>query len=517
MTEQYLPTNINAPRIVRIEESDYQITLDDSIVAASSVGSPSTLTLPDARTIPGWLVCVKAEDVAGGAITVVGLNGQLIDGAANTVLSATNDSVVLQSIGNSWAICGGGSSGGPTTDNCLTVFLVSPDPAMSNHTSIQAAYTAAVAAGAGNEQPAKILVCPGVYEENVFMNTPNIDIVAVAADRTNERSTVGGPTVLAGQLFVDINNGPGTPRCQWIGIDIRPNPETPALPLVNFGGAQAQFMNIADCEIVSDIAPFGPPLIGVSNTAESELNLLRANGYFDVLVPSAAVALSVTGDNVVVNVNESRLSALPFGDGFFGEAISAGGSSPQVNVDESFLVGRVTTADGATVEITNSTNFATRYETGASGTIRLLGSRITRILLGDYVTGSGTFEFDSIGWISSTQSDSTVSSGVSLVQRSTTPPGQQVTRIPFAVAFRITTQTNIVADTSGGAKNISLPPASSRTGPIRIKPTGTPLNPLTITPDGAETVNGSPGAFPVPAGGLTLVSEPTFGNWETFD
>lgn len=117
MTEQYLGASINSPKIVKIEDGDYQVTLDDSIVAASNVSSPSTITLPDTRVLPGWVVCVKAQSLAGGSITIQGLNGQLIDGVATFVLLMANDSVILQSIGDSWAVCGRVQVGGGAAES----------------------------------------------------------------------------------------------------------------------------------------------------------------------------------------------------------------------------------------------------------------------------------------------------------------------------------------------------------------------------------------------------------------
>lgn len=514
MTDQYLSTNINNPRIVRIEDSDYQITLDDSIIAASATLAPVGLTLPEARTIPGWRVCIKAMDVTAGAITVSGLGGQLIDGSPSVSLSATNDSVVLESIGNSWIVCGANPSatGG---DTCLTTFLVAPDPLLAPFTSIQAAYDAAVTAGADADNPAKILVCPGTYQEDVTMSVGGIDIVAVAIHRENQLASVNpgqsgqpGPTLLMGQLAIDLSVAPAAGvlnRCQWIGIDIQPNKEAPVLPLVRFTGATEQYATVSDSQISHGVN--SATNIIVSDNANSLGNLVRVNCITDVPAPSGEPILEVVAG--IVNANDCRLAGQPHGDGDFAVALTVAVGTT-FRAAGSTIVGPHTIAGSVFCDRCNvlSTRLA------LSGDATFTRCQVSRILLGDWVTGVGSFTYDELTWSIPSQSNSTVGISITLLQRSSNPAGQQYLLIPFVLVFNITTQTNILADVSGGAKAIGFPSALSRPGPIRIKPTGG-VGVLTITPSGADTIDGAAAPLVVPAAGLTLISDGTSA-WQTW-
>lgn len=513
MTEQYLATNINNPRIVRIENEDYQVTLDDSIIAVSAPVAPITLTLPEARTLPGWTVCIKAQDVTGGAITVVGLNGQLIDGAVSTVLSTVLDSVVLESIGDEWIICGGGA-GGAATDNCLSVFLVSPNPSFSNYTTIQSAYDAAVAAGGSSTSPSKVLVCPGIYEEDVTMSTPGIDIVAVAIHRENElASDQPGGTILRGQLSIDLSVTPGVGvlnRCQWIGIDIEPNSQAPVFPLLDFTGTTLQYATVSDCQISHTIAdPDAIATVTCTALNGPQLNLVRVNIFKNSLVPVDTIVLGVLAGTC--NVNDCRIAAQAFGDGFFGTAIFTA-TLGVLSASRSRFFGLVT-GDGSSVFERCSIE-STIVDTSAIGSVTFLKCIVSRILGGIWVTGTGSFEYDDLTWTTTGQSNSSISSGVTTTQRGSLPQGQPYLSLPFVTPLFMGGQTSVLADDSGGAKTVTLPSAVAQLGPIRIKGTGGP-GPLTVTPVGADTINGAGVPLAVPAAGLTLVSDGA-GNWETF-
>lgn len=522
MTDQYLPTNINGPRIVRIvDDENFQITYDDSIIAASTSTGPITLTLPDARTIPGWIVSVKAIDVSGGDITVIGSLGQAIDGnVAGVVLSNENESVILQSVGALWVILGG--AGSIVSETCLTAFLVAPVASMANFTSIQDAYDAAVAAGAGASNPAKVLVCPGTYTEDIVMDTPGVDIIAVDVDRATTRSSAFGPTILQGQVTINLDNNPGGPgfnRCQWIGIDIVPNPAAPTLPLLSLEGAEDQAANISDCQMVSSVDPATGAIIEASNSGVSSASFVRTNVLWSSPTPGACECLSISS-SMRISIDSSRLAAQPFGADDFGSAIelTAAATAAQINVSNSRLAGRVAAGAGtSSIEIVNSEVSETLIGVGgADNSVRLFGCSVSRIQPGlNWVDGGGTFVFDSIEWIETAEQDSTVGSSVVIEQRPTTPPGQFIYEVPFALAFTITTQTNIIGDVSGGPKAINLPLTAARTGPLRVKPNGTG-NPLTLVPAGVETVNGVAGPFIVPSAGATLVADPASGDWQTF-
>lgn len=53
-------------------------------------------------------------------------------------------------------------------------------------------------------------------------------------------------------------------------------------------------------------------------------------------------------------------------------------------------------------------------------------------------------------------------------------------------------ETVILADATGGAITVNLPPAASAAGKIiTVKKTGTGINAVTLDPDGAEQINGA--------------------------
>lgn len=107
MTDQYLPTNINAPRLPRSISVDTQLTLDDELIVIDG-GNPQ-LTLPNAEVFPSRQIYFKSETGTG---TVVGLNGQTIDGAASYVFSVVDESLLVKSDGDNWVVIVPGTGGG---------------------------------------------------------------------------------------------------------------------------------------------------------------------------------------------------------------------------------------------------------------------------------------------------------------------------------------------------------------------------------------------------------------------
>lgn len=89
----------------------YSITLNDYLVAYTSLSSGRTATLPSAVGISGQIVIVKDE--AGSAnsnnITIATSSSQTIDGAATKVISTAYGSVRLYSDGANWKTFGPGA------------------------------------------------------------------------------------------------------------------------------------------------------------------------------------------------------------------------------------------------------------------------------------------------------------------------------------------------------------------------------------------------------------------------
>jgi hypothetical protein len=112
MTQQYQQTSINAPRGSTAFDANAQLTYDDDLVVADSSANPVLLTLPEAVTIPGWTVFIKAPDGATNPVTIQGTAGQLIDGVPTLVLSTNNSGVILRANGVGWDSFAAGTGGG---------------------------------------------------------------------------------------------------------------------------------------------------------------------------------------------------------------------------------------------------------------------------------------------------------------------------------------------------------------------------------------------------------------------
>ncbi len=109
MTDSYNQYNINQPRGSRTLAANVALNLDDDLVVIDSSGGPVTATLPDARTIPGRFIIIKAPNGGTNAVTVDTVGGQTIDGGAIVVMSTTNESLLVKSDGSNWQIANGGA------------------------------------------------------------------------------------------------------------------------------------------------------------------------------------------------------------------------------------------------------------------------------------------------------------------------------------------------------------------------------------------------------------------------
>lgn len=78
-------------------------------VLANANAAPMTVNLPDATFFGDYIYIIKKIDVSGNAVTITPFGGQLIDGAANKVLTIPKQSVMIQadSSGPEWYILAG--------------------------------------------------------------------------------------------------------------------------------------------------------------------------------------------------------------------------------------------------------------------------------------------------------------------------------------------------------------------------------------------------------------------------
>lgn len=123
MTDQYLPTNINAPRgsktfvAVSPPVGTVDLNLDDDLVVVDTTADILGFNLPEATQIPGWQVNIKALNpgTSGNSVLVAGINGQTIDGAAFVIMTTDNEVLTVKSDGSNWQVLSG--SGGAVSSS----------------------------------------------------------------------------------------------------------------------------------------------------------------------------------------------------------------------------------------------------------------------------------------------------------------------------------------------------------------------------------------------------------------
>jgi hypothetical protein len=83
--------------------SAYTATSNDDTILCNATGGAFTISLPLGSFV-GKIYTVKKTDASANAVTVAGVSGT-IDGAANFVLAAQNNSVTIQGDGtNGWIL-----------------------------------------------------------------------------------------------------------------------------------------------------------------------------------------------------------------------------------------------------------------------------------------------------------------------------------------------------------------------------------------------------------------------------
>ena len=171
MTEQYQQNNINDPRGSRSVDGNVALTLDDDLIVFDTSVNPATGVLPNAEQIPGNTVYVKAPNGATNSVTLVGLNGQTIDGQPSLVLNTDQASALLKSDGANWQLfLGGGGGGFPETQQNGSTVVSSTQ--IYNFTGAGVSVT-----GAGNTATVNIPGGSAAPSTQTFLDNATTDIV----------------------------------------------------------------------------------------------------------------------------------------------------------------------------------------------------------------------------------------------------------------------------------------------------------------------------------------------------
>lgn len=107
MTKQFLNPLVNRPGRARSLTGDDTISNDDSLVVVdtSAATAQVTITLPDARVVPGNILTIKVPVSEGGGgqdVLLQPINSQTIDGDATLGVVADQSTIILQSDGSNW-------------------------------------------------------------------------------------------------------------------------------------------------------------------------------------------------------------------------------------------------------------------------------------------------------------------------------------------------------------------------------------------------------------------------------
>jgi len=124
MTDQYGQPNINGdlPRGARFVDEDGDLTTDDDLIVVDSSSGPVSINLYSAEGLPGNRLFIKALNAGVNPVTIAAQPGQTIDGAADQILTADLEGIILKSDGENWVIMGtfgAPSAGGGLVPACI--------------------------------------------------------------------------------------------------------------------------------------------------------------------------------------------------------------------------------------------------------------------------------------------------------------------------------------------------------------------------------------------------------------
>lgn len=484
----------------------FEITTETAI----TVNGNGTYTLPS-----------LSDEARAGPIVIIPSAGFVINAFTATIAAQGGDTISMDSAIGAGSVTlpprGAVFYGDSQNDiwiavslgarNCLNAFLVSPNGGGGAHLTIGDAYAAAKAAGRGISNRAEILVCPGVYTENLTLDTAGIDIIGVSPSDNNEQRTLSnvltGPTVLNGTLTVNFGAG-GSANARfaaWRGINIDTDLGTLGQIALIFTGSNFQELFMSDCEIRSggNQECVAADNSGAGDLTDSTLDLIRV-GIQQTAVSSQDAILLSDGRMILADCRVISGSA--------SAVVTSAGSTFEAR-DTVFSQGH---------DIAGNATY-TRCETLESltcnGTVILEGCELGA----NAIDGTGTLTYDWFTYAGS-RPDFDKTGGLTVTQREALAGcSKYITVGPTAgtINLDMTTVENVLVDDSGaGTINVRLPKATDRLGPVRLKTTGDAISTvnLVVATGSGDTINGGGGAT-ISATGITLCSDGV-SDWQTW-
>ena len=491
------------------------LELNGLIVVDSSNG-PVEITLPFANTIR-----------AGGFFQILALNADInpvtvIFQGGNTYNDGQVAPITIDQAGQSLLVLGTEAattwlaildSGGVGTANCLTQFLVSPNPAGAPFQLIQAAYDAAFAAGGGT-----VLVCDGTYIEDLILTGHSVDIVHIAENSQQAPAGRGGDgnAVLVGRIIIDLlfNGSRDATTLRWQGIDIRPPAGTPII--ISGPNNAASYTYVTDCQIISpDSAALLMSNTGVAGGLATVLDVQRCT----LDTPDGIVAAGGPAPFPSLLLKNCSLT-VPDGPGFILSEMNY--SLDSCIVSHGFDDPGLLTADsvGQADDTIWQGGEAPHFLLGdATSVLRVLDNKFVHDPDTPFLITSGSFLHDALVFIG-TNVPPWLSAGPASVTTEQAVPHEAyaLTILLDGAAHILSTETNVLGESTAAGGVLVLPPTAERAGPIRMKLSLGNIGGITVAAQGADTIR-LPGAAPAAAVPLTdpgfvLVSNPVTGRWE---
>ncbi len=84
--------------------ADYTAAENDHTILVNANSAAVTITLPPAADVSGQTLVIKKIDVSGNAVTIEPDGSEQIEGGSNFTLTASGDSVLIQSNGTAWYV-----------------------------------------------------------------------------------------------------------------------------------------------------------------------------------------------------------------------------------------------------------------------------------------------------------------------------------------------------------------------------------------------------------------------------
>lgn len=514
-TQAAVPQESHNDLVAFVGGGSSEITTQTNVVVTSDAAG-GTIVLPPAFSRPGVLrLKLGAGNVGVVTVTAQGGDDIRLGGAAPVVsFPLTDDGVFLVSSPTvprweGWAFAGGAAV------NCLSLALVSPDPALAPFQSIGAAYAfLRDTVGADPDSPAKVFVCPGIYVEDLTMDTPGIQVVACAMDDYNTLRDVGlGPTRMEGTLTIDLTGfspSDAVRNCAWRGIDVIAGLGGGGTPAVVFTGIFYQQAFITDC-LLSGSA-LDPGVIGsntgVGGPGVSRLDLIRVR----MLNPDFFSSAGFDWAKGALKLNDCSTSGQEtntVGDGL--------APTPTVEAVGCRFANGFTVDDGDLDFVDCSMS---------SGVTFLAGGGVLELTRCDLpaasILGPGILVYDY-------QSNLSFSGGLDpallVSQKESIPAGAGVVQRLDGAHVLTGGETNVIVTTTALGSTVTLPlvaiGAARRHGPIRVKNSGLSTDLVGILVPGGVTLNeGVPFLPLVPGASATFCAVsggPIGPDWESYD